>query len=346
MLPWFTPGQMHPFSVSRDIVGPYGHGANIGYVTARHPPSGEVPNTRAWSQGDTKPIYPSSSLNGCQENSTIGTTTAYRGLSEFDLLNYPDISASTSSLDLLGTLAESTLAEIRVPSTMSLENLQRCGADPLTSTSSLEWFASLGTHGSTGSICMKGGGGEGSGGALDAMTTGSVASGVYFHRGYGNGLSGDVPATTVDIPAASSYGGAACGGSNGSSGGGSKGGGSKVVLHDVNGEVLHPNSFLGPSSRGTAKVVAGASSAEKSIKPLSDSDEYGMKHSLSRELLNVVAAATNYEEMNRVKALANGACYSTGRHSGHHEGRRSDMGKVESRLGGGPRENTSVDNFM
>lgn len=59
--------------------------------------------------------------------------------SEIDLYNLPDAFASTSSLDLLGTLAE-----MKLPSAKSLENLQKYGMEGGPSTASLsEWYSVL-----------------------------------------------------------------------------------------------------------------------------------------------------------------------------------------------------------
>eukprot|EP00604_Paraphysomonas_vestita_P003909 CAMPEP_0174819028 /NCGR_PEP_ID=MMETSP1107-20130205/2013_1 /TAXON_ID=36770 /ORGANISM="Paraphysomonas vestita, Strain GFlagA" /LENGTH=631 /DNA_ID=CAMNT_0016031781 /DNA_START=119 /DNA_END=2014 /DNA_ORIENTATION=- len=68
-----------------------------------------------------------------------------RAISDIDLVNLPDAFASTSSLDLLGTIAE-----MKLPSARSLENLQKFGMEGNgASTASLsEWYSILGENAS------------------------------------------------------------------------------------------------------------------------------------------------------------------------------------------------------
>lgn len=66
-----------------------------------------------------------------------------RNVSELDLYNLPDAFASTSSLDLLGTIAE-----MKLPSARSLENIQKYGMEGngASSTSLSEWYSILGEN--------------------------------------------------------------------------------------------------------------------------------------------------------------------------------------------------------
>ena len=68
-----------------------------------------------------------------------------RVVSELDLYHLPDAFASTSSLDLLGTIAE-----MKLPSARSLENIEKCDLEGNgASTASLsEWYTMLGENAS------------------------------------------------------------------------------------------------------------------------------------------------------------------------------------------------------
>jgi hypothetical protein len=269
MLPWISPGNMPPVGSNQSMAAPYG---------ASTMKMNQYSNYSDASQQQQMPS------KGSMDSMMGGKG----GMSDFDLLNYPDAFASTSSLDLLGTLAE-----IKLPSATSLENLQKYGMDPPASTSSLsEWYASLGAQKS-----------QASEGATPASQEGtSSGGGVYFHRAAPQAAA----APQTKMPA--------------------------VVWRGVNGEILHPNSFLGPSVRGNAKTNGKGNG-------VSDNDEHGIRHSLSRELLNVVAAAANFEARGERESGSSKSAL----------GGRSNGGvKVEQQEypdAGADRTN-SVDNFM
>lgn len=114
------------------------------YLRQTPQPNGQIAPwiipSNSYSYG-TEPSNPYS--RGNSEFSEKPRPTGYgfsdRQQSEIDLYNLPDAFASTSSLDLLGTLAE-----MKLPSAKSLENLQKYGMEGGPSTASLsEWYSLL-----------------------------------------------------------------------------------------------------------------------------------------------------------------------------------------------------------